>query len=320
MGNYKVEIEMPSFKIVDFHIHLPVAADDWLKPYRERFIARNGQAAYEDAQTLAKTVPSWLPDFNFPQPYAPFDDYKEAVKAWKKEIEIYDLEKICILTAGDNETLANVVKMAPDKMVGFAHHSMDNPDAAQQLEHAITVLGLKGYKILAPVVEHSFNEDCYNEVWKVCNQYGLPVLIHFGILGGAGGVVTAKNMSPLAIGEVAKRFSNIKFIVPHFGCGYTNDLLQLCWACPNVYVDTSGNNLWTKWTMESYTLEQLFAKFYETIGAERIIFGTDSEWFPRGFAIRYFMDQYRACKNIGMREEDIKKIFRDNALKLLKED
>jgi predicted TIM-barrel fold metal-dependent hydrolase len=68
---------------------------------------------------------------------------------------------------------------------------------------------------------------------------------------------------------------------------------------------------------ETLTLEGLFRKFYETIGPERIIFGTDSEWFPRGFAVRYLLDQLRACRSLNMPESHIRCIFRENALGLL---
>ncbi|MER3468251.1 MAG: 2-amino-3-carboxymuconate-6-semialdehyde decarboxylase, partial [Thermoflexus sp.] len=91
----------------------------------------------------------------------------------------------------------------------------------------------------------------------------------------------------------------------------------LCWACRNVYVDTSGNNEWVRWMPYELTLKDLFRRFVETIGPERILFGSDSEWFPRGFAVRYLEDQLRICYEIGLREEDIQKIFADNAARLL---
>ena len=45
---------------------------------------------------------------------------------------------------------------------------------------------------------------------------------------------------------------------------------------------------------------------------------SDSEWFPRGFALRYLMDQLRAVRSLNMPEADIRRIFRENALELLK--
>jgi hypothetical protein len=65
------------------------------------------------------------------------------------------------------------------------------------------------------------------------------------------------------------------------------------------------------------TVTDLFRKFVETIGPERVIFGSDSEWFPRGFVVRYLEEQWRACREIGISEVDLRLIFRDNAARLL---
>jgi predicted TIM-barrel fold metal-dependent hydrolase len=66
------------------------------------------------------------------------------------------------------------------------------------------------------------------------------------------------------------------------------------------------------------TLEELFRRFRETIGAERIVFGTDSSHFPRGFVVRYLEEQLRAARAVGFTEEEIQRVFRDNARRLLK--
>lgn len=66
------------------------------------------------------------------------------------------------------------------------------------------------------------------------------------------------------------------------------------------------------------SLENLFEKAYETIGAERMIFGTDSCRFPRGFSKRYLDIQEVACNNIGMSKKDMKLFFGGNAARILK--
>lgn len=310
------EITLPNFKIVDMHLHLPVAGDDWLAPWRQRYIAQNGPERWDELQALNETAPSWLPAFGFPAPAPPFEDWREAARRWADECEKYNLEKVVFATGGGNEQLACVVQTAPGRFGGLAHHPPDTPGAAALLEQAVTKQGLCGYKILAPLVETPLSDPCFDDVFEVCHQYRLPVLVHFGILGGAGGIAGGANAGPLALARTALRFPHARFIVPHFGCGYTNDLLQLCWASPNVYVDTSGNNLWTNWTMENYTLEQLFARFIATVGPGRILFGSDSEWFPRGFALRYLLDQLRAVRLLNLPEADVRRIFRENALEM----
>ncbi|MDI6863832.1 MAG: amidohydrolase family protein, partial [Pseudothermotoga sp.] len=60
------------------------------------------------------------------------------------------------------------------------------------------------------------------------------------------------------------------------------------------------------------TLQTLFRKFRETIGADRIIFGTDSSWFPRGFAKVYLEEQLRAMIEVGYSDEEIEKVLYKN--------
>lgn len=305
------------YRITDMHMHLPIAQDDWLRPYREKYIAEYGREKWDYLQTLDAAQPSWLPLFDFPQPEAVSDDYIAVADRWYSEAEKHSLEKVFFLTGGGNEILSEVVARHPDKFCGFAHHDITEKDSAYKLEKAIKEQGLCGYKILAPIIEKPLASKEFEDTFEVCDQYRLPVNIHFGILGGAGGVSGGVNISPMAIAEVVKRFPHANFIIPHFGCGYTNDLLRIAWGAPNVYVDTSGNNLWTKWTMERYSLEQLFSVFADTVGVQRIIFGTDSEWFPRGFAKKYLDQQCYAMNNIGLSEQSIQAILSDNAQALV---
>ena len=66
------------------------------------------------------------------------------------------------------------------------------------------------------------------------------------------------------------------------------------------------------------TLEDLIRKFYETVGPDRILFGSDSSWFPRGFSIRYLQDQIRACRFMNLPDDALRKIFGDNAVRLFR--
>jgi uncharacterized protein len=143
-------------------------------------------------------------------------------------------------------------------------------------------------------------------------------LIHFGMLGGGGGIAWNERDNPGALEQVCRDFPTIQFVVPHFGIQYVKELLFLCWACENVHVDTSGSNQWTRWMPYALTLDDLIRKFYETIGPERILFGSDSSWFPRGFSIRYLQDQIRACRFMNLPDDALRKIFGQNAVRLFR--
>lgn len=65
------------------------------------------------------------------------------------------------------------------------------------------------------------------------------------------------------------------------------------------------------------TTKDLFQKYYETIGPDRILFGTDGSWFPRGFVSEYLDVQMCDCVELGFSDEDIQKIFAGNIERVL---
>ncbi len=65
-------------------------------------------------------------------------------------------------------------------------------------------------------------------------------------------------------------------------------------------------------------LKQLMRRAIESVGADRLIFGSDSSYFPRGFSLPYLREQLKACRSIGLEEGSIEKIFYRNAARLLK--
>ena len=195
---------------------------------------------------------------------------------------------------------------------------MFSETAPAELERAVKKLGLRGYKVVASAQTNPVNDKAAYPVWETTEKLGIPVIIHFGVLGGGGPALDLKNMNPLTLWQVAKLFPKIPFVVPHFGAGYLRELLMLCWSCPNVYIDTSGSNRWMRWMPFDLDLKQLMRRVSESVGADRMIFGSDSSYFPRGFSLPYLREQLKACRSIGLEEGSIEKIFCSNATRLLK--
>lgn len=306
-----------NFKIIDAHMHFQVK-DYELVSTKKNYIEKYGIEKYNRLQEKNEYQSElWRKAWGFPTPEPVENDIKATAERWILEMEKNNIERMVFVTGGGNEVLSEIVGLHPDKFIGYAHHNPFEQNAADKLEHAILEQGLKGYKILAPDLNGKINDPCLNPVWEIAEKYRIPVLIHFGIMGAAGGIADHDNISPMILHNVARAYPDIPFIIPHFGCGHPEDLLQLAWVCPNIYVDTTGSNQWTRWMPYPLTVKDLFKKFYETVGPQRIIFGTDSEWFPRGFVKRYLEDQMRDCVELGMKDKDIKFIFRDNIAKLL---
>lgn len=311
------------FTIIDFHTHFPTdqpwftEMGDTIKNYQARVSPERVALIRKLSQPYEE---QWRRMWDFPKAEGkevhPGD--REQARRWVAELDKYGIHSIGFVTGGGNEHLAEIVSWHPDRFVGFAHHSPFIPDAVEKLDHAVKNLGLRAYKLLAPLIEEPIEHPDAFPVWEKCAELGIPVLIHFGIQGGAGGIAWHENINPLKLHNVAKSFPDVTFVIPHFGCAWERETLQLCWACPNVSVDTSGSNQWIRWVPGEVTVKYLFRKYYETIGPSRIIFGSDSSWFPRGFAYRYLQDQVRDCLDLNMPDEHIQMIFAGNAARLLK--
>lgn len=310
-------------KIIDFHSHFPTSKR-WFdragpgdqsgeaarSPEAERALTEYGQALRAE----------WRLAWDFPAPETEMRSDEEQAERWAAEVDRYGLDAVVFVTGGGNDSLARVVGLHPDKFIGFAHHDPFKDGAAEELERAVTQLGMKGYKLIAPALSKPIADRSGYPVWEKAAELGIPVLIHFGILGGGGGVAYHENINPLTLHDVARDFATVRFVIPHFGCGYVREMLHLCWACGNVNVDTSGSNQWIRWMPEDLTVKRLFRKYLETIGHERIIFGSDSSWFPRGFAIRYLQDQIRDCRELGLSDAQLQAIFSGNSARLLRLD
>ncbi|MCJ7572976.1 amidohydrolase family protein [Candidatus Bathyarchaeota archaeon] len=308
-------------KVLDFHAHFPIQrSTGGGSSYSKAIVDRYGE---EKARIIigqtARYREEWRHRWGFDPPESGSHTDEEQAVRWIADMDRKGVERVNFVMGGGNDNLARIVKMYPDRFTGFAHHDLFSEDAAVELERAVKELGLRGYKMIASALTRPVDDKAAYPVWEVAERLDIPILIHFGVLGGGGGPArNLHNLDPLSLWEVAASFPTLKFVIPHFGACYLRELLQLCWSCPNVLIDTSGSNQWMAWMPYPLTLRDLFRKAVETVGAERIVFGTDSSYFPRGFSEDYLKEQVRECRAIGLDEGSVEKIFYGNAARLLK--
>jgi predicted TIM-barrel fold metal-dependent hydrolase len=122
---------------------------------------------------------------------------------------------------------------------------------------------------------------------------------------------------PDALIPVAKSRPDQVFIVPHFGAGFFDEFLRLGKSCPNVYADTAGSNAWGMFQAPPLYLEDLFAQTVEVYGIERILYGSDTAGFPRGYRKDIWTAQIRAMRDAGIQPADQELILGGNLSKLL---
>jgi hypothetical protein len=308
-------------KVTDFHAHFPTAmwvkwASSWKERLAEKYGAENAELLIEQSMRDKEEMRKL---WGFAPPESEVRSDEEQAGRWIEDLDLKGVKRANFVTGGGNDNLSAIVKLYPDRFTGFAHHNIFSEDAPAELERAITKLGLRGYKVISSSQTKPIDDKSIYPVWETVEKRNIPVIIHFGILGGGGGAsYHLRNMNPLTLWDVAKQFPRIPFVIPHFGAGYLRELLQLCWSCPNIHVDTSGSNRWMQWMPFEISLEDLFKKMLGTIGPDRLIFGSDSSYFPRGFSTPYLREQLKACRAIGLESATMEKIFHKNAIRLLK--
>jgi len=314
-------MDLYGLKVIDFHAHFPIqrssiGSGGYMQSMLEKYGERKARIIMQNS---AKYRDEWRRKWGFDPPENIVHSDEEQALRWIEDMDKKGVNRVNFVMGGGNDNLSKIIKMHPDRFTGFANHDLFQSNAAEEMERAIKELGLKGYKIIASGLTRPIEDKAGYPLWEICENYEVPVLIHFGVLGGGGGPARSlHNLNPLSLWEIASAFPTLKFIIPHFGACYFRELLQLCWACPNVMIDTSGSNQWMAWMPYKLTLRDLFLKCFETVGPERVIFGTDSSYFPRGFSENYLHEQVREVRATGIEESSVEKIFYKNAAQLLK--
>src|SRR5665213_3127891 len=123
--------------------------------------------------------------------------------------------------------------------------------------------------------------------------------------------------NPIDLHAVALRYPEVPIIVPHFGAGFFREALMLADQCSNVYLDTSSSNHWICYQAGHLTMREVFRHALEVAGPHRLLFGTDSSFFPRGWHHAIFEDQAKALYEIGTSEADARAIFGENLLRIM---
>jgi predicted TIM-barrel fold metal-dependent hydrolase len=142
---------------------------------------------------------------------------------------------------------------------------------------------------------------------------GAAVFVHCGVLSvgvrkrlGLPSNFDISFGNPLDLHAPAMAFPNLPFIIPHFGAGMFREALMVADLCPNIYLDTSSSNSWIRYN-PGLTLRNVFHQAMEVGGEERLLFGTDSSFFPRGWVRAVYETQAEIVP-----EDAAQKIFHEN--------
>src|SRR5262247_2396481 len=255
-------------------------------------------------------------------------DSADLAAIWTSDFDRHGVSGALMIASvpGDEESVAAAVAAFPNRIAGAFMFDPTKPDAESRARRAFDDLGLR-VVCLFPAMHHysvAENEGVRAVVAAASERPGTAVFVHCGALSvgvrkklGLPSFFDMRRSNPLEIYRLAAEFPKTTFIVPHFGAGMFRETMMLADLCPNVYVDTSSTNKWMKYEAASVDLPMVLKRALDVVGGERLLFGTDSSFFPRGWVASVFGAQIDALSRIGASEEQARAIFGGSVRRLL---
>jgi predicted TIM-barrel fold metal-dependent hydrolase len=240
---------------------------------------------------------------------------------WARELDAHDVARAVLIASvpSDETSVAAAVSRHPGRFVGFFMLDPSAGDPVARARRALGELGLRGI-CLFPAMHHvPLHDERVQQIVAVAAAHpGTAVFVHCGMLSvgvrkklGLPSRFDLRLGDPLAVARLALAFPNVPFIIPHFGAGLFREALMAAETCANVYLDTSSSNGWIRYT-PGLTLESVFRTALSVAGATRLLFGTDSSFFPRGWQRAVLDAQKTAIASLGHTADDEELIFGGN--------
>ena len=147
---------------------------------------------------------------------------------------------------------------------------------------------------------------------------GSAAFIHCGVLSvgvrkklGLPSPFDVRLGNPLDLQRAAISFPRLPIVIPHFGAGFFREALIMADLHPGIYLDTSSSNSWVKY-FPNLNMHAVFSTAFEVLGSERLLFGTDSSFFPRVWQASILKTQRSILHDLGISKQEQKALFGAN--------
>src|SRR5580700_11638568 len=234
---------------------------------------------------------------------------EDLANIWAHELDRQGVARAAIIASvpGDEASVIKAAAAFPDRFFACA---MVNPANWQPSEISVACL-------FPAMHRYSIHSDAALRVFAWAEENRKAVFVHCGVLSvgvrkklGLESLYDMRFSNPVDLHAIAMRHPSVLIIVPHFGAGYFREALMLADLCSNVYLDTSSSNSWMRY--EGLDLATVFRRALSVVGPGRLLFGSDSSFFPRGWNRDVFEVQTRTLNELGVGETDAKLILGGN--------
>jgi hypothetical protein len=245
----------------------------------------------------------------------------ELAARWVAELDRQHVTRATLIasTPGDESSVAAAVEKYPNRFVGFFMLDPRRPEAPARVEAALASGYLRGICLFPAAHHYSLLDDRVAAVIElVARTPGAVVFTHCGVLSigarhrlGLPSRFELRYGSPLDVQVLALNWPRVHFIIPHFGAGLLHEALMAAVMSRNIVLDTSSTNGWINYH-PGLSLADVFRHAALAVGPERLVFGTDSSFFPRGWQRPILDVQLSAMESVGLAPPDIARILGGN--------
>ncbi len=257
----------------------------------------------------------------------PPEEPKGLAAHWVSELDRHGVSRAALIASlpGDEASVSAAVKAYPKRFYGYFFVNPLAADAPAAVARALQDGSLQGACFFPAMHRYSMHDERVDAVLKVlAAQPATVAFVHCGALSvgvrkklGLPSQFDLPYSNPMDVDAAAMRYPGLPFVLPHFGAGYFREALMVADLSPNVFLDTSSSNRWMRYQEGDTDLRRVFEKALSVLGAQRLLFGTDSSFFPRGWHAAIFENQVNALHELGVSAADAQAIFGGNLVRIL---
>lgn len=237
---------------------------------------------------------------------------KDFLKKLLENMDKAGVDKVCLSGLGinglpGNDAVEKAFKEYPDRIIGFG---VILPGRAPfEKVDELYSKGFKGLKMTIPTKRYD-HED-FMLYYQKAEDYGMPILFHTGVIASfkedkdLG--TTSSYMRPVYLDKIARVFPKLKIIVAHMGDPWFLEAYRVAQYCPNMWLDISGLAIFVKaLNIRKY--------LWIRVTPDKLLWGLDE---PPEKYLQLLMTWRTLIREIGISEEESKKIFGETAARIL---
>jgi uncharacterized protein len=252
---------------------------------------------------------------------------EELARTWRDELDRHGVSRAVLIGSipGDEDSVAAAVSLYPERFYGYFMANPVAPDGIARIQKALSGGLLQGVCLFPAMHGYSVQDARVRPVFEmVADRPGSVVFVHCGVLTvgvrkklGLASRFDMRYSNPIDLHALALEFPTVNFVIPHFGAGYFREALMICDLCPNVHLDTSSSNSWVRYQPGALDLRTVFRQALAVAGPERLLFGSDSSFFPRGWHAPIYQAQVQVLQELGIAQDHARLILGGNLARLL---